>query len=255
MQDVVENIATKTGCSVDQVFMIAGLVMEALHEETVKNERGAGAILTESAHLFGSNVCYHLNGILYEYMERHCPEETYYIPETMLRFIPEVLEQFKPQYNRWLAERSDRRKILDQKDIGSGIKEEEDTLDLPVDRGYWENKRSTKSVKVADECLTILQEVSPTLKLSYRRNYIGLTEQERANNFVLFRAKKQFLRVEVVLTDQEAWSAKLEEAGLEILEGVKARKRMVFRLTSEELVQNHELLREIFVAAYAEQQS
>jgi len=144
-------------------------------------------------------------------------------------------------------------KVLDEISLGLDD-EEEDAIDQPADRSYWEKKGSVKSLKVADECLGILREVSPTLNLAYKRNYIGLTEQGRANNFVLFRAKKQFLRVEVVITDQAAWSARLEETGLEILEGVTARKRMVFRLTHEELTQNRALLKELFTAAYQEQQ-
>ena len=85
-------------------------------------------------------------------------------------------------------------KVLDEISLGPDD-DEEDVIDQPADRAYWEKKGSAKSLKVADDCLTILQKANPNLKLAYKRNYIGLAEQGRPNNFVLFRAKKQFLRV------------------------------------------------------------
>ena len=126
MRNVVERIATKTGCTPEQVYEVAGLVLEALHEETVKNEGGAGAILTEAAWLFSPNVCWHLNGILYEYVAIDHPEDTYLITETLLRFMPQEWEKFQPQLAHWLEERKNSRAATDS--TANGEDEEEFAL-------------------------------------------------------------------------------------------------------------------------------
>lgn len=144
-------------------------------------------------------------------------------------------------------------KVLDE--VVLGLEDEEDDGGgKSVDRAYWEARGSKKSVALADDCLAILREIDPALNLKYNKNYIGLSDSTGANNFVIFRAKKEVFRVEVRITDQEAWSARLEDAGLVVLPGMKLRERLVFRLTSEDIEGNRELLRQLFQAACAKQE-
>ncbi|HPO74390.1 MAG TPA: hypothetical protein PLJ31_16685, partial [Armatimonadota bacterium] len=121
-------------------------------------------------------------------------------------------------------------------------------------RAYWEKKGSKESVGIVDECLGILKANNPKLELKYNRYYIGLTEDGRPNNFVVFRAKKQFARAEVLLGDQASWGQRLEAAGLAVLTGEKERARIHFRISRDDPAKNRELLHEIFEAAYQEQQ-
>jgi len=141
--------------------------------------------------------------------------------------------------------------VLDEIVLGEDDDEESDVE--VVDREYWINKGSQKSLANVDECLSILKEIKPTLNLQYKRYYIGLAEDGQTNNFVIFRAKKQFLRVEVRINDQDDWTKRLDEAGMVVLQGDKHRKRIVLRITGEDLSKNRMLICELFGVAYKEQ--
>ena len=142
-------------------------------------------------------------------------------------------------------------KVLDELVLGD--EDEDEEAAQPVDRGYWEQKAPRPSLEIADACAAILKDVQPALALRFVRNYIGLAEGKRANNFITFHPKRNFVRVEVRIADQATWKAKLEEAGLVVLESEKPRKRMRLRVTAADVADQREILRDLFRAAYAEQ--
>lgn len=123
-----------------------------------------------------------------------------------------------------------------------------------VDRDYWEKKGSKESLNIADSCIEIIRQFNPSISLKFNKYYIGLADKSRTRNFVIFRAKKHFLRVEARISDQQPWIEKLEEVDLVILTGVKKRRRIVFRLEKNEVQTHQELLKELFLACYQEQQ-
>ena len=141
-------------------------------------------------------------------------------------------------------------KVLDE--IVLGQEDDDDSGGQGVDRAYWENKGSKASVKLVDDCLAILREVQPELVVKYNKYYIGLTINGFPFNFVIFRAKKQFIRAEVKLSQQEEWNSKLEEAGLVVLPGAKKRDRLVFQLHKNDVDKNHDLLKDLFAESYQE---
>jgi hypothetical protein len=121
----------------------------------------------------------------------------------------------------------------------------------PGTRGEWE----TRQLRVTDECLAILKEVDPTIRLNYRKRDIGLTVQGRVRNFVMFCPKKGFTTVRPKVGDRPRWLKKLDHAGIVTLRGGSGSKRVGFRLTSaEELRRGRRLIRELFQASYNEQQ-
>jgi len=142
-------------------------------------------------------------------------------------------------------------KVLDEVIPGE---DDEDDDGEGVDRDYWEKKGSKDSLQIADSCLDIIHRFNPSLSLKYNKYYIGLADKSRARNFVIFRAKRHFLRVEAKISEQEPWLEKLEEAELVILTGIKKRMRIIFRLEKEEIKKHSELLENFFLACYKEQQ-
>jgi hypothetical protein len=140
-------------------------------------------------------------------------------------------------------------KVLDEVIPGE---DEDGEEEQPTDRNYWENRGSKESVRTADDCLQIVNEFNPNMSLKYNKYYIGLSEQRRAKNFIIFRAKRHFLRVEVKIQDQQPWVERLEDADLVILTGTKKRRRIIFRLEQDEVVKHHDLLKELFQASYQE---
>ena len=142
-------------------------------------------------------------------------------------------------------------KVLDEVIPGE---DDDDGEGEVVDRDYWEKKGSKDSLHTADSCLEIIHDFDPSLSLKYNKYYIGLADRSRARNFIIFRAKRHFLRVEAKVSDQQPWMEKLEEADLVILPGIKKRSRIIFRLEKDEVLTHKELLKELFLACYKEQQ-
>lgn len=143
-------------------------------------------------------------------------------------------------------------KVLDL--IVRGEDDEDEQGGGQMDRAYWEAKGSKEALTMADSCLDMIKEIdpSPGLALKYNKNYIGLADRFRSRNYVVFRARKNKLRLEARITEQDELVARLEEAGLEVLPGLKKRARIVFGLKKGELGKTTELLKEIFRAAYEE---
>jgi hypothetical protein len=142
-------------------------------------------------------------------------------------------------------------KVMDEVIPGE---DDEDGDGEVVDREYWEKKGSKESLHIADSCLEIIHTFNSSLSLKYNKYYIGLAERSRAKNFVIFRAKRHFLRVEAKISEQQPWIEKLEEADIVILTGVKKRSRIIFRLEKDEVHKHNEILKELFIACYEEQQ-
>ena len=139
-------------------------------------------------------------------------------------------------------------KVLDEVVLGQD--EEDSAYTPPADRAYWEKKGSKESVGIVDECLGILKANNPKLELKYNRFYIGLTEDGRPNNFVVFRAKKQFARAEVLLGDLLPWGQRLERP---VWQSSLARRASAHPFPYlGHPAKNRELLHEIFEAAYQE---
>ena len=141
-------------------------------------------------------------------------------------------------------------KVLDE--IERGEDDEEDITEKVTNRAYWEEKGSRTSLTTADSCLAILREIDPNIAFTYKQQYIGLSVNGAVNNFVAFKAKKQFLRVEAKTKEREPWLSKLEEAGLVTFPDAPQRKRAVFRLTEKEMQTQREFLKNLFAVCYQE---
>jgi len=101
--------------------------------------------------------------------------------------------------------------VLDE--VTLGLLEEEETREV-TDRNYWETVRGTKkTVAIADELLNMISEFVPGYELKYNKFYIGLAKDEQPDNFVIFRARKSGLNMELRLKQSDEIEKKLEEAG------------------------------------------
>ena len=143
-------------------------------------------------------------------------------------------------------------KVLDEIVLGA---DEEDEVDAVVtDRAYWETRASKKSLAIVDECISILKEIVPGLELTYKKQYMGLTEDGRTNNFIVFEGKKQFIRVRTAIREQDHWKERLEDAGISVMGSGKKSRRLDMNLSKEHVKTHRDLLKEFFSAACAEQQ-
>ena len=143
-------------------------------------------------------------------------------------------------------------RVLDE--ISSGAMEEEEELSERevTDRNYWKEKGSDLSLALADECIELLREIDHGLSLTYNKYYIGLKQGNRANNFVVFKAKKKFLRVEARIADLDYAREQLKTADIEVIGIGKRSGRIKFIINKGDVQTNKETLKNIFSTAYKE---
>ncbi len=132
-------------------------------------------------------------------------------------------------------------KVLDEMNLGL-IDEDEEISEI-TDRNYWETQKGTpKTVKIVDEALSIIQEILPGYELKYNKFYIGLAQNGRADNFVLFRAKKNFMRMEIRLDKSEELETKIENKGIDLMDYERRSGRYRIKLTMNDLKKHRDFI-------------
>jgi len=98
-------------------------------------------------------------------------------------------------------------------------------------------------------CIELLKRNNPLLSQNYLKRSIGIRDQYKSNNMVLFWPKKAFLRIGSKNSNKDLWIEKLEEAGITVFKERKG-KRIHLRVTKDEINKNEELFKELFSDAY-----
>jgi len=84
-----------------------------------------------------------------------------------------------------------------------------------TDRNYWNDKANSKTVKIADRILGVInQKAEPKQQLNYNKHYIGLSDGIKSRNFIHFKPKKQFTHILFEIEQKEDWIEKIEEADM-----------------------------------------
>lgn len=115
--DIFWQIVAATGVEPALIQQIVGAALASLYRESLLNEQDIYGMLLKCSKAFGTEACYHLNGILSQGLlqKGHVESlaEGWY--ETVTRYCPR--EEWEPLYDKvegWLAERSNKRKESDQ---------------------------------------------------------------------------------------------------------------------------------------------
>jgi hypothetical protein len=139
-------------------------------------------------------------------------------------------------------------KVLDE--LPLGLLDEDQEVQPPADRPYWESRGTRGTVAMADRLLEVVRAFDPELDFKYNKFYIGLAKGDRINNFAKFRPRKSNLRVDLRLDQSEELEQKLDEAGLDVMDYDPRSKRYRVRLTERDLEAQAELLTELLKLAY-----
>ncbi len=139
-------------------------------------------------------------------------------------------------------------RVMDQLSLGP----EDETAPQPADRAYWENKATKTTVGMADDILAIVRAFDPALGLKYNKHYIGLAKNNIANNFAIFRPKKEHLRVEIRLKPSDEVQQQLDDSNLDVMNYDKRWGRCRIRLTKGDVEKHKELLTTLLRRAYDE---
>lgn len=119
----------------------------------------------------------------------------------------------------------------------------------PTDKEFWLKKSSRDVLETMDKCIELLQTVNPVYRENYNKRYVGIKDNYRSNNKVVFYPKRAHLRIGSKHTNREFWLDQLEDAGITVFREKKS-KRVHFRITQEELESNRDLILSLFKDAY-----
>lgn len=107
-------------------------------------------------------------------------------------------------------------KVLDE--VRLGLVDEDEEVQAVTDRSFWEARASKQTLAMADDILKLVKRFDPDLELKYNKFYIGMAKGGQPNNFVIFRPKKDWLRLEVRLERSDETQAELDDSGLDVMD-------------------------------------
>jgi hypothetical protein len=132
-------------------------------------------------------------------------------------------------------------KVMDVTTLG--LVDDEDEAGGQTDRNWWESNRgSAQSLALADRMLSLVHEVAPELQLKYNKNYLGLARDGVADNFVSFQPRQAHLIAAFRIPRSDELTARLDEAGVELLAYNRRSGKYRLRLSGADIVTHHDLL-------------
>lgn len=100
-------------------------------------------------------------------------------------------------------------------DLAPSAQLEEDEPTEQTDRSYWEKQSSKKVLQNIDHVLGLIQRFEPKAQLSYNKFYLGIWVNGRANNFVVFRPRKNYFILDVKLDRNDDNDELIHKTGCE----------------------------------------
>ena len=131
--------------------------------------------------------------------------------------------------------------VLDEMNLG--LVDDDEEISEVTDRNYWEKNQGTeKTVKIVDEALLIIQDILPGFELKYNKFYIGLAHNGRADNFIIFKAKKNFTRMEIRIDKSDDLENEIENKGIDLMDYDKRNGRYRIKLTMNDLKKHKDFI-------------
>lgn len=140
--------------------------------------------------------------------------------------------------------------VVDQ--MSFGLVDEDEEIQEATDRTYWEDRGSRMTLSIADELLVMARKDDPRVELKYNKFYIGLAKEGKPCNYLVFRPKKQFIRIEPQLQDTAETQQRLDESGLDVMDYDKRWGRYRIRLQQGDIEKHRDILQTIISAAQRE---
>ncbi len=98
--------------------------------------------------------------------------------------------------------------------------------------------------------MEIIKTFDPSLELKYNKFYIGLAKEVKPSSFVIFRSKKNFVRIEPRLDRSEQTQERLETEGLDIMDYEDRWSRYRIRLAKGDIKKHSKFLSELLAEAH-----
>jgi hypothetical protein len=115
-----------------------------------------------------------------------------------------------------------------------------------TDRPYWEKRATPSTLQFTDELFRFVKEVvaESTLELKNNKHYIGLASGGVANNFISMKPRKHNLLLQVKLSRTDEITELIEQS-LELISYDAKWRQYQIRVTSNDLAENQDLLRDL----------
>ena len=140
-------------------------------------------------------------------------------------------------------------KVLDEMPLG--LVDDDEEVQEVTDRGYWANDRASEAtVKMAEQLLAIVNEISEGYNLKYNKHYIGLEKDGQANTFVYFRPRKKHIILELSHPKSEEFDMIIEENELDELEYITRSRAYRVNLQKNDIKENKEALTSLIELAH-----
>ena len=136
--------------------------------------------------------------------------------------------------------------------VPRGLADEDEEVLAVTNRAYWEQRANPATLAIADELLSMLKALDPTLELKYNKYYVGLAINGRPNNFVYFSPKKDFLRLNIRADRNDEVMQQLEGSGLDFMGYDPREGRYKVRLFKDDVSQHRDLLMSLFRISHDE---
>jgi hypothetical protein len=134
-----------------------------------------------------------------------------------------------------------------------GLVDEDDEVAEATDRSYWEKRATKTTLEMTDQLLGLVRNLDSGLTLKYNKFYIGLARNGQASNFVIFRPKKDWVRLECRLERSDQTQSQLEEAGLDVMDYDLRWGRYRVRLAKGDVTKYEGVLKELIKKSYETQ--
>ncbi|MFH1541114.1 MAG: hypothetical protein ABID79_04600 [Elusimicrobiota bacterium] len=153
------------------------------------------------------------------------------------------MEAYKNANDHWLTFTT----VLNEISLGMV---EEDEIKEVTDRNYWEKRRTSKTVALADELVGLINEFTIGYELKYNKFYIGLAKDGQPDNFVIFRPKKTNTTMEIRLEQTNEIDKLIEDAELDLMEYDNKWNRYRIRISKQDLSENRDLIVNLLKMAF-----
>ena len=120
----------------------------------------------------------------------------------------------------------------------------------PTDRAYWDNRASSKTVKLADKIFELCKDFTPNLELSYNKHYIGFKVDKKPCNFITCHPQKSAMQLTIALPKSDDIDALLESSEMELLDYNTRGRRYRVRLSPDDTTKHAEILKQLLKQAY-----
>jgi predicted transport protein len=140
--------------------------------------------------------------------------------------------------------------VLDE--MRRGLVDDDEEVQAAADRSYWEARASKQTLAMVDEMHSVVRTLDPELELKYNKFYITHAKDGRPNNFVSFRPKKDFMRLEIRLDRSDETQAQLDGSGLDVMDYDSRWGRYRIRLAKGDVAKHKDFLTALVTKAFQE---